>query len=114
MIRKISRRSFSFINEPIYIVLLGAPGVGKGTYGKRLAEDSTFSLFSTGEHMRKMIARPDIEQHPELLEIKNIVEKGEFVSDEQVMTIVKNFIHEKESDELYDGIIFDGIPRTLN
>lgn len=32
--------------------------------------------------MRKMIARDDIEQHPELLEIKNIVEKGEFVSDE--------------------------------
>lgn len=99
MIKSVSKRCYSLITDPVYIVLLGAPGVGKGTYGKKLARDGNMQIFSTGDYMRKMIARPDIEEHPELLEIKNIVEKGEFVSDKQVMSIVKSFIKEAQSDQ---------------
>ena len=55
------------------MILMGAPGVGKGTYGKRLSKDINIPIFSTGDYIRKLIRRPDIEKDKELLSIKKIV-----------------------------------------
>ncbi len=65
MITRVSKRALS--TTPLHIILLGAPGVGKGTYGKRLSSDTELPIFSTGDYMRKLISRPDIDQHPDLL-----------------------------------------------
>ena len=55
------------------MILMGAPGVGKGTYGKRLAKDINIPIFSTGDYIWKLIKRPGIEKDKDLLSIKKIV-----------------------------------------
>ena len=63
MIAKLPRRFMSSLPpyaEPFRIVLLGAPGVGKGTFGKKISKDSKMPIFSTGDYLRKLVARPDI------------------------------------------------------
>ena len=60
--RRIFSTSTASTNSPLYMILMGAPGVGKGTYGKRLARDLKIPIFSTGDYIRKLIKRPEVEK----------------------------------------------------
>jgi len=55
MLSGLFRRSFAnFYTKPVFL-LMGAPGVGKGTYGKKLSNKYKMPIFSTGEYLRDLL-----------------------------------------------------------
>lgn len=89
----------------ISIILLGAPGAGKGTQAKFITEKYNIPQISTGDMLRNAI-----KAGTELgLKAKEVMDKGQLVSDEIVIGLVKDRI--KEND-CANGYLFDGFPRT--
>ena len=89
------------------IILLGAPGSGKGTQSVILNKKLGLVQLSTGE-----IIRENIEKKTKLgVQVKNLVDNGEFVSDEIILNIISKRISE---DDCGKGFILDGFPRNLN
>jgi adenylate kinase len=87
------------------IVMLGAPGSGKGTVGSLLGEMFNIVHISSGE-----IFRSYIKKHNQLAEkIKSYINKGDLIPDEYVIKLVEKRLHEKD---VKDGVILDGYPRT--
>ena len=68
------------------IVLLGAPGSGKGTMAQKLAVELNIPQISTGDIFRKNLR----EETPWGIQIKNIMASGQLVPDEITIEIVKN------------------------
>lgn len=93
--------------------MFGAPGVGKGTYAKFIAKDLKFNHISTGDEIRKIIKGKASNTFDKKLvaEIKEIVNAGKLVSDDIVVSIIREKIKEPESK---NGVILDGFPRTLS
>ncbi|HXZ60210.1 MAG TPA: adenylate kinase [Steroidobacteraceae bacterium] len=88
------------------IVLLGAPGSGKGTQAQRLAERSGIPQISTGDLLRAAVARGT-----ELgLEAKAAMEGGRLVDDSLVLGMIRERLAEPDARA---GFILDGFPRTL-
>ncbi len=88
------------------IVLLGAPGSGKGTMAQKLAIDLQIPQISTGDIFRKNLK----EETPLGLQIKSIMAAGQLVPDEITIEIVKNRLAEADCQ---NGYILDGFPRSL-
>ena len=87
------------------LVLLGAPGAGKGTQAKMLIEKYNIPQISTGDILRKAVA----DGTPLGKEAKVIMDKGELVTDEIVIGLVKERLAQ---DDCKNGYILDGFPRT--
>lgn len=88
------------------IIIFGAPGSGKGTQAKLLAQSLNYQHFSTGDHLRKEIAS-NSEIGKKVLSYTN---KGTLVPDTIISDIVTSYI---ENNKSQPGIILDGYPRTL-
>ena len=88
------------------IVLLGAPGAGKGTQAVRLAEKYSVPHISTGDIFRSNIK----EGTPIGLVAKSYIDKGQLVPDEVTIQIVKERL---EKDDCKNGYLLDGFPRTV-
>lgn len=89
----------------MFIVLLGAPGSGKGTVGKILAENLKLAHISTGD-----LFRENLKNETELGKVaKTYMDKGELVPDE---ITVKMLEKRMEEDDVKNGAILDGFPRT--
>lgn len=88
------------------IVMMGAPGAGKGTQAERLAEALDLPHVSTGELFRAMI-RSDSELGQKVHEH---IDAGELVPDEITVAMVADRLAE---DDAADGVILDGFPRTV-
>lgn len=89
------------------VVLLGAPGAGKGTQASALTRELGIVHVATGDLFRKALS-----EETELgLQAKSYMEKGELVPDEVTINMVKERIREHDCD---DGVLFDGFPRTLS
>ncbi|MBU0678070.1 MAG: adenylate kinase [Verrucomicrobia bacterium] len=88
------------------IILLGAPGAGKGTVAELLKESTHYQHVSTGDMLRAAVKSGK----PVGLEAKSYMEAGELVPDEVIMRIVKERLDEGADDDLY---MFDGFPRTI-
>ena len=88
------------------LVLLGPPGVGKGTQGRRLAESKGWPLISTGEMLRDAVARST----PLGLEAGRRMDAGLLVPDEVMIGLVRDRISEKDAAS---GFVLDGFPRTV-
>jgi adenylate kinase len=89
------------------IVLLGAPGSGKGTQAKKLMADRNIPQISTGDMLRAAIdagSRFGQKARP-------IMEAGQLVSDDIVLGIISERLAEPDAA---DGFILDGFPRTEN
>lgn len=87
------------------LILFGAPGVGKGTQAKILAEKNNLFHISTGD-----ILREAVKKGTELGKAaKSIMDKGELVPDEIMAGIVKEALG---SERAANGFILDGFPRT--
>ena len=84
---------------------MGAPGAGKGTQAELLSRNYSYLHLSTGELLRK-----EIEMGTNLgIQVKDIMNRGELVSDDLVLKIVKQNL-----DNLNKGWILDGYPRNLS
>jgi len=88
------------------IILLGGPGAGKGTQANYIAEKFNIPQISTGNMLRAAIAAGA----PLGLKAKQVMESGGLVSDEIILSLVKNRITQ---DDCKNGYLFDGFPRTI-
>jgi adenylate kinase len=86
------------------IILLGPPGAGKGTQAGRLQVERGMMQLSTGDMLREAVAAGT----PIGLKAKEVMERGELVSD----AIVSALIGERLDGAVHSGAIFDGFPRT--
>ena len=88
------------------IIMLGAPGTGKGTQAKKLSEKYGIPHISTGD-----IFRANIKNNTELgQKAKGYMDAGQLVPDELVVDLVVDRIKEKDC---FKGFILDGFPRTI-
>ncbi|CCU77686.1 Adenylate kinase [Halanaerobium saccharolyticum subsp. saccharolyticum DSM 6643] len=88
------------------MILLGLPGVGKGTQAKKLEDKLEIPHIATGDIFRKAIKN----KTPLGKKAKSFIDAGELVPDEVTIGIVEERL--KESD-CKDGFILDGFPRTI-
>lgn len=88
------------------LILLGAPGAGKGTQAKFITEKFRIPQVSTGD-----ILRAAIQQGTDLgKKVKEIVDSGRLVPDEIVIELVKNRVAQADCK---NGFLLDGFPRTV-
>jgi adenylate kinase len=88
------------------IVLLGAPGAGKGTQAKRLAERYGLAIIGTGDIFRDHVAR----NTPLGRQAKEYMDRGDYVPDEIAVEMVLERLDQADARE---GFILDGFPRTV-
>jgi len=88
------------------VILLGAPGAGKGTQAKLMAEHYGIPHISTGEILRDNVARgTELGQ-----KAKMVMARGELVSDDLVNAMVADRLNQPDAGR---GFILDGYPRTV-
>ena len=88
------------------LILLGAPGAGKGTQAKHIMEQFGIPQISTGDMLRAAVR-----EGTELgLKVKDIMASGGLVSDDLIIALVKERI---EAPDCQNGFLFDGFPRTI-
>ena len=88
------------------LILLGAPGAGKGTQAAVISERLNIPQISTGN-----IIRAALKSGTEMgLKAKSFIDAGKLVPDEVVIGIIKDRLKE---DDCKDGFILDGFPRTI-
>jgi len=90
----------------VRLVLLGPPGVGKGTQGRRLAEARGWALISTGEILREAAAQGT----PLGLESRRLVDAGMLVPDSVMIGLVRERSAQRDAAA---GFVLDGFPRTV-
>jgi adenylate kinase len=90
----------------VRVILLGAPGAGKGTQAKHIMEKFGIPQISTGDMLRAAVREgTDLG-----LQVKDIMASGGLVSDELIIALVKERI---QADDCRKGFLFDGFPRTI-
>ncbi len=89
------------------LILLGAPGAGKGTQGKNLSERYKIPQISTGDILRANVRS----KTPLGLKAREFMDKGALVPDDIVVGMVSDRIREEDAG---GGFILDGFPRNLN
>jgi adenylate kinase len=88
------------------IVLLGAPGSGKGTQSQRLVQDYGIPQISTGDLLRAAVAKGS----PLGLQARQAMDAGRLVEDEIVLGMIRERLAEPDAQR---GFILDGFPRNL-
>ncbi|MFW6365014.1 MAG: adenylate kinase [Spirochaetota bacterium] len=89
------------------LILLGAPGAGKGTVSKRLVDMYSITQISTGDILRKEVkAESDLG-----ILAKKYMDAGDLVPDDVILGIVEKRL---KSPDCNNGFIMDGFPRTVN
>ena len=88
------------------LILLGAPGAGKGTQAEWLSEKLSIPAISTGNMLREAIAKgSDLGQ-----KVKKLMDEGCLVPDDVILDIVAERVSRPDCS---NGFILDGVPRTL-
>jgi len=88
------------------ILLLGAPGVGKGTHSEKIIKDFGIPAIATGD-----ILRDNLKRETELgMKAKAFMESGGLVPDDLVIALVKDRLSQ---DDTKNGYLLDGFPRTI-
>lgn len=88
------------------VVLIGPPGVGKGTQGRRLASERGWALISTGEMLREAASRGT----PLGIEARRRMDAGELVPDDVMVGLMRERTQEADAA---GGFVLDGFPRTV-
>lgn len=88
------------------IILLGAPGAGKGTQAQYICEKFAIPQISTGDMLRAAVkAGTELGK-----QVEHIMQTGGLVSDDLIIALVKERI---QADDCSNGCLFDGFPRTI-
>lgn len=88
------------------IILLGAPGAGKGSQATKIATEYNIPHISTGDILRK-----NIKEQTELGKMaKSYIDQGQLVPDDVVVAIVEDRL---KQDDAKNGYLLDGFPRTI-
>ena len=90
------------------LIILGAPGSGKGTQARIIAERLNLRHVSTGDLLREAVAN----KTKVGVQAEAIIAKGELVSDELVMELIESAIIEFSPKDPWEGWILDGFPRN--
>lgn len=85
------------------IILFGPQGSGKGTQARLLCDKFGFFYFESGAYLRRIA-----QEHSD---IKKMLAEGLFVPDKEMTSYLTAFL---DQENIYDGILFDGFPRTLD
>ncbi len=96
--------------RPWRLVLLGAPGVGKGTQAELLAQGLGACHLSTGDVFRAAKGLPDCERSPAMNEALDYMRRGELVPDSTVLAMVRERV---SCLRCRGGFLLDGFPRTV-
>jgi adenylate kinase len=89
------------------VVMLGAPGAGKGTQAERFARRRGLPKISTGDILRQGVQ----DRLPVALLAKATMDRGELVDDETMVAIVRERLVRPDTDQ---GFVLDGFPRTVS
>ena len=88
------------------LILMGAPGAGKGTQSAKISEKWNIPAVSTGDMLRAAV-----KEGTEMgVKAKAFMDAGQLVPDEVVIGIIKDYL---SSDKCKDGFILDGFPRSI-
>ncbi len=88
------------------VILLGAPGAGKGTQAGFICKKFAIPQISTGDMLRAAVKA----ESPLGLKVKNVMATGGLVSDDIIIDLIKERIL---ADDCANGFLFDGFPRTI-
>ncbi|NLU12991.1 MAG: adenylate kinase [Gammaproteobacteria bacterium] len=88
------------------VILLGAPGAGKGTQAGFITKKFAIPQISTGDMLRAAVKA----ESPLGLKVKNVMATGGLVSDDIIIDLIKERI---QADDCANGFLFDGFPRTI-
>ena len=88
------------------VILLGAPGAGKGTQAGFITKKFAIPQISTGDMLRAAVKA----ESPLGLKVKNVMATGGLVSDDIIIDLIKERI---TADDCTNGFLFDGFPRTI-
>ena len=98
------------LDRPYRLVLLGAPGVGKGTQAELISANLGACQLSTGDVFRASKSTDECERSPKLNEALEFMRRGELVPDETVLGIVRE---RGRCLRCRGGFLLDGFPRTV-
>ena len=90
----------------MHLMILGAPGSGKGTPGQLLADHLGIPKVSSGELLRAAVSQ----RTPLGLEAKGYMDRGDLVPDEVIVGLIREILDSKAGAR---GVLMDGFPRTV-